>query len=598
MTPPRTKAAPAKPDYGPAYGYYVLAQTLLPENGAPANQLAVLSTYSKDFMASTYYFYRALACDEPFPTAANNLSLGFRKVLRDGVGVGGVEREDVGELIEAFLKMHALFYNQQEYVNCLIGADLRAFDDPSLLTKLEGVISERAVEAKFLNRLTFINLSALYVAIQRENSYCYRFFGTTLAQYTLLLRLLHTELSASPAGSADPTTYITPIVRRITPCLRIYSKWLILHHTEVPESFWTQYLETATSLLKIWPSQNHPKLSYPLEEDLAAAGFAPLEPPITQDSRKRKHKRDRARIGNRKRGFDKLLLQWGRSGGDSATAQKRGDEHPNVEMMLRMTDLLSDAIEIASIPVSRIEFVEGVFRLRVVEEVGGTQQFVSTGVPVEALGRMSLDESDEERSFSEPQESSEEDLGMAFSPGKMVDDIVGDDQKPEPEQFLFSGRATRKQLYYLPGGNILTDRRSTKAEETASPIALPARRASPSPLLSPIQPPPGLGSPMETSTGPKTAADLLSRVLGYSKSSSPSHSPLTLSPHIQHAQPYAPEQDSCGLHINPRATLSPFEESRRREESPVGVIGQGRASPRRPESGNVSPRWAGGFGGI
>lgn len=115
LTPQRTKSS-VKSDYGPAYGYYVLAQTLLPENGAPANQLAVLSTYSKDFLASTYYFYRALACGEPFATAGNNLALGFRKVLRDGVGVDGGEREDVGALIEAFLRMHAEFYNQKEYV--------------------------------------------------------------------------------------------------------------------------------------------------------------------------------------------------------------------------------------------------------------------------------------------------------------------------------------------------------------------------------------------------------------------------------------------------------------------------------------------------
>jgi len=94
-----------------------------------------------------------------------------------------------------------------------------------------------------------------------------------------------------------------------------------------------------------------------LEEDLAGAGFAPLEvPPNVADARKRKHKRDRARIGNRKKGFDKLLLQWGRSGGDSVTSSSRnnrdqGAEHPNVEMTLRLADLLSDAIEIASIPV-------------------------------------------------------------------------------------------------------------------------------------------------------------------------------------------------------------------------------------------------------
>jgi hypothetical protein len=57
------------------------------------------------------------------------LALGFRKVLRDGVGVDGVQREDVGNLIEAFLKMHAEFYNGNEYttireweliVGCLI----------------------------------------------------------------------------------------------------------------------------------------------------------------------------------------------------------------------------------------------------------------------------------------------------------------------------------------------------------------------------------------------------------------------------------------------------------------------------------------------
>jgi len=94
---------------------------LLPENGAPAHQLAVLSTYSKDFMASTYYFYRALACHEPFTTAQNNLTLAFRKVLRDGVDIAGSEREDVGSLISAFLQMHAELYSQQEHVPPLPG---------------------------------------------------------------------------------------------------------------------------------------------------------------------------------------------------------------------------------------------------------------------------------------------------------------------------------------------------------------------------------------------------------------------------------------------------------------------------------------------
>ena len=66
-------------------------------------------------MASTYYFYRALACREKFGTAENNLALGFRKVVKEGVDVGSMEREDVGTLISMFLKMHAEFFNSNEY---------------------------------------------------------------------------------------------------------------------------------------------------------------------------------------------------------------------------------------------------------------------------------------------------------------------------------------------------------------------------------------------------------------------------------------------------------------------------------------------------
>lgn len=142
-----------------------------------------------------------------------------------------------------------------------------------------------------------------------------------------------------------------------------------------------------------------------------------------------------------------------------SSIRSQGADHPNVEMTLRLADLLSDAIEIATIPVSCIEFVEeegGTFRVRTEENMllVGMPQVVSTGVPVEALGRMSLDEVDSgERTFSEPQESSEEELGMAFSPGKMVDDIVGVDSNKaarprdhDNEEIIFSGRATRKQL--------------------------------------------------------------------------------------------------------------------------------------------------------
>ena len=487
---------------------------------------------------------------------------------------------------------------------------------------LEDVITDRAVKAKFMNRLAFINLSALHVATHRQQPNTPKLLDTILAQYTLLLHLLSTELESTPP-SPDISTHITPIMRRITASLRLYSKWLVIHHSQIPLSnpFWSHYAHAATTLQRLWHETPPPKLSYPLEEDLAAAGFAPLEsPPPTEETRnKKKHKRDRARIGNRKKGFDKLLLAWGRRGGDSHVSSMRsqGADHPNVEMTLRLADLLSDALEIATIPVSPLEVVDGgSFRVRQEEVVveGEMQQVVSTGLPIEALGRMSLDEGDSggERSFSEPQESSEEELGMAFSPGKMVDDIVGADSNKtarprdhDNEEIMFSGRATRKQLYPPPErfGTDVSRPSPVVVTGIPSPILLPPTHINtPSPIPSPIS-----ATSEHTKSQPKTVADLMLHAFGsVPKTFSPTHSPHTLSPHLQTATAVQPTDDPfSALRSSPRMALHPYDDTRRREESPVGVIGQGRGSPRRTGettnggNGNLaSPRWSGGFAGL
>lgn len=243
------------------------------------------------------------------------------------------------------------------------------------------------------------------------------------------------------------------------------------------------------------------------------------------------------------------------------------------------------------------------------EMVEGGEQLVSTGIPVEALGRISLDEMDSgERSFSEPQESSEEELGMAFSPGKMVDDIVGADNQSKPtdmeldkEEIIFSGRATRKQLC----ASILeyaNDSRSNPVvpPNIPSPILLPPTHMThPSPIPSPIT-----AAALEQSQ-PKTVADLM--LHAFPKTfSSPTHSPMTLSPHLQTVTAHAVQEDQyTSLRSSPRIGLHAYEDTRRREGSPVGVIGQGRGSPRRAAeggtatgNGNASPRWSGGFAGL
>jgi|SRR5579859_4411959 len=130
-----------------------------------------------------------------------------------------------------------------------------------------------------------------------------------------------------------------------------------------------------------------------------------------------------------------------------------------------------------------------------------------------------------------------------------------------------------------------------------SPITLPpAHLNTPSPVASPITAP----------HPPKTAADLVSRVLAFSnRSSSPNPTPQSLSPVLPtNATPqFLPEDHEPypAMQPSPRLSLHPFDDARRRDESPVGVIGQGRASPRRTErqrQGNESPRWGSGFTGL
>ena len=138
---------------------------------------------------------------------------------------------------------------------------------------MEDVITDRAVKAKFVNRLAFINLSALHVATHRQQPNTPKLLDTILAQYTLLLNLLSSELESTPP-SPDISTHITPIMRRITASLRLYSKWLVIHHSQIHLSnpFWTHYAHAASKIQCLWHDTAPPKLSYPLEEDLDQRG--------------------------------------------------------------------------------------------------------------------------------------------------------------------------------------------------------------------------------------------------------------------------------------------------------------------------------------
>ena len=63
------KGAKAKHDFSRACAFYEQSRLILPDQGQPSNQLAVVSLYSTDTFAALYYYYRALCVKTPFAKA-------------------------------------------------------------------------------------------------------------------------------------------------------------------------------------------------------------------------------------------------------------------------------------------------------------------------------------------------------------------------------------------------------------------------------------------------------------------------------------------------------------------------------------------------
>ncbi|PWN30198.1 hypothetical protein BDZ90DRAFT_229218 [Jaminaea rosea] len=78
-------------DFTPAIVCYEAARLLLPSEGNPSNQLAVVSTYQSDTFGAVYHYYRALCVKRPFDTSKVNLGAAFGKAVDAWLQAGGLE---------------------------------------------------------------------------------------------------------------------------------------------------------------------------------------------------------------------------------------------------------------------------------------------------------------------------------------------------------------------------------------------------------------------------------------------------------------------------------------------------------------------------
>ena len=112
-TPSRTR------DYSRASECYKQAKALIPSEGNPSNQLAILALYGGDSFNALMHYYRALCARNPFVTSRDNLKQCLEKALQSyRNGVDDMDQRENQVLIfqRDVVTLHALWHLKPGFV--------------------------------------------------------------------------------------------------------------------------------------------------------------------------------------------------------------------------------------------------------------------------------------------------------------------------------------------------------------------------------------------------------------------------------------------------------------------------------------------------
>ncbi|OLL25965.1 Protein SMG7 [Neolecta irregularis DAH-3] len=513
-----------------AFNYYNLSRFVNPNSGVPFNQLAVLATNDGNILNSTYYCLRALSALEPFPTSRDNMVMGFKKAMR-----GKPEPHDVKKGGKRETKAKTQEEQASEAISwqfAALFASIELTDDfpefemevTQLLERLRIDISNRSLSSDMIHTIIMTSFSVIcYIrnsdppnrSTQEEmyTQWALQLIGT-LSDIIVIECAVSQELSTYDTETY-PADRISAVTRRLLPAMRISSKWLMHNRDFLLEKISSEYspwnsgafLESwtaaLTSLSKIVSFAELPQLTHLLREDIETSGSVPLNG------------------GTRGRAVQGDIL------GLYGLVDKATQILPNEETLMRIRDLLEDAMEFSQMLNSPIVHINGIFQVNLggvastpidafaiappqfsaspfidttttISETpihDSTRQFDTTNIVLET-SRIRIPESVN----SEP--------SMAFSLGAMVDDLVG--AVPGGTfDVSFSPEDTDEQI-------VFSGRRKNGTIKPASQSSQESTRAVPD-----VQRP----TSQHHSGQPRNVSDLLAQVFNYSSQQLPQSPP-------------------------------------------------------------------------
>ncbi|XP_019730626.1 nonsense-mediated mRNA decay factor SMG7 isoform X3 [Hippocampus comes] len=256
-----------------AESYYRHAAQLVPSNGQPYNQLAILASSKGDHLTTIFYYCRSIAVKFPFPAASTNLQKALSKALESREDSRG--KWSVSDFVKAFIKFHGHVYLSK-------GVEQLDALRERLEEQFHRLIHQKAFSSQQLVHMTVINLFELHHLreIAADGQQTVSWFQL-LGLFMSFLGLMCSRVLLNKNRDEEEVAGECPL-----PAIKVSLDWLRLKPSVFHEAAVDQRQHVWPWLVSILnsfqPKDQHVSASSvtPLPEEFELQGFLALRPAL------------------------------------------------------------------------------------------------------------------------------------------------------------------------------------------------------------------------------------------------------------------------------------------------------------------------------
>ncbi|KAI0549434.1 hypothetical protein F4679DRAFT_547119 [Xylaria curta] len=287
----------SKTTFDKAADYYILANSLDPDDGSAHHQLAVLHQIPSQHFDIVYHFHRAIAVAKPHELALKNLEREFKSSESSAQAKKGSSKDQSQAMLTWFVRLHAFFFHGKHFSQ-------QSELEEEVLHRAEVALKRGDLGDRLLLKMILVNIAAYDISTEKVKS-SWTMEGSQSCQFLLrfnirmmlmVLRTIHHTLRDNPVtiASADNKSRdsescvdFAPSLLTLLPLFRLYLAWTyvtradLLQYQEYLEPYVTDLYRLLADVLTALTRYIDPTLDtvpskYLLPEDSEAQGLRPL----------------------------------------------------------------------------------------------------------------------------------------------------------------------------------------------------------------------------------------------------------------------------------------------------------------------------------